>query len=127
MDLKDIKETEIWTLYTQGQMFARQTRVYETTDENFRMYNDDQWNGVILDGIEPVQLNFLKPIVNYKVGVISQNLWAIHYNADNIDIPEFAAAARKACKLLNKKANKIWEKSYMDYKVRFRNIWIEKL
>ena len=118
MDLKDIKETEIWTLYTQGQMFARQTRVYETTDENFRMYNDDQWNGVILDGIEPVQLNFLKPIVNYKVGVISQNLWAIHYNADNIDIPEFAAAARKACELLNKKANKIWEKTYMDYKVR---------
>ena len=118
MDLENIKETEVWTLYTQSQMFARQTRIYETTDENFRMYNDDQWDGVILNGIEPVQLNFLKPIVNYKVGAISQNLWAIRYGAENIDIPEFAVAARKACELLNKKASKIWEKSYMDYQVR---------
>lgn len=118
MDLENIKETEVWTLYTQAQMFARQTRIYETTDENFRMYNDDQWDGAILDGIEPVQLNFLKPIVNYKVGAISQKLWAIHYGAENIDIPEFALAARNACKLLNKKASKIWEKSYMDYQVR---------
>lgn len=118
MDLESIKETEVWTLYTQAQMFARQTRIYETTDENFRMYNDDQWDGAILNGIEPVQLNFLKPIVNYKVGAISQNLWAIRYGAENIDIPEFAVAARKACELLNKKASKIWEKSYMDYQVR---------
>lgn len=118
MDLNDIKETDIWALYTQGQMFARQTSIYETTDENFRMYNDDQWNGVILNGIEPVQLNFLKPIVNYKVGAISQNIWAIHYGAENIDIPEFAPTAKKACELLNKKIAKIWEKSYMDYKVR---------
>ena len=118
MDLDRIKETEVWTLYTQAQMFARQTNIYETTDENFRMYNDDQWSGVILDGIEPVQLNFIKPIVNYKVGAISQNIWAIHYSAENIELPEFAPTARKACELLNKKVAKIWEKAYMDYKIR---------
>ena len=77
MDLERIRETEVWNLYTQSQMFARQKMIYETTDENFRMYNDDQWSGVVLDGIEPVQLNFIKPIVNYKVGAISQNIWAI--------------------------------------------------
>lgn len=118
MDLVEIKETEVWELYNQAQMFARKMNIYETTDENFRMYNDDQWNGVKLRDTEPVQLNFIKVIVNYKVGAISQNLWAIHYNAENIDIPEFAPTARKACELLNKKVAKIWEKSYMDYKVR---------
>ena len=118
MDLENIRETEVWDLYTQAQMYARKTCLYETTDKNFRMYNDDQWDGVKLKDTEPVQLNFIKPIVNYKVGAISQNLWAIHYSAENIEIPEFAPTARKACELLNKKAAKIWEKAYMDFKVR---------
>jgi hypothetical protein len=118
MDFEEIKETEVWALYTQAQMYARQTNIYDTTDKNFRMYNGDQWAGLKIKGIEPVQLNFIKPIVNYKVGAISQNLWAIHYSAENIDIPEFVSAAMKACELLNKKAAKIWEKTYMDYKVR---------
>ena len=118
MDFEEIKETEVWELYTQAQSYARKTNIYDTTDENFRMYNDDQWNGIKLKDIEPVQLNFIKPIVNYKIGAISQNLWAINYSADNIENPEFAPTARKACELLNKKAAKIWEKTYMDYKVR---------
>lgn len=119
MDFEEIKETDVWTLYTQAQSYARMMNIYDTTDENFRMYNDDQWNGVKLKDIEPVQLNFIKPIINYKIGAISQNLWAINYSAENIDNPEFIAMARKACELLNKKAAKIWEKTYMDYKVRY--------
>lgn len=118
MDFEEIKETDVWNLYSQAQMYARQTNIYESTDKNFRMYNGDQWAGLKLKGIEPVQLNFIKPIINYKVGAISQNLWAIHYSAENIDIPEFVETARKTCELLNKKAAKIWEATYMDYMVR---------
>lgn len=118
MDLEEIKETDVWNLYSQAQMYARQTNIYESTDKNFRMYNGDQWAGLKLKGIEPVQLNFIKPIINYKVGAISQNLWAIHYSAENIDIPEFVETARKTCELLNKKVAKIWEATYMDYMVR---------
>ena len=118
MDLKEIKETEVWILYTQGQEYARKKNIYDETDENFRMYNGDQWAGIKLKDVEPVQLNFIKPIINYKIGAISQNLWAIHYSAENIDNPEFASTARKACELLNMKAAKIWENKYMDYKVR---------
>ena len=62
MDFEEIKETEVWDLYSQAQSYARKTEIYYTTDENFRMYNDDQWNGVKLKDIEPVQLNFIKPI-----------------------------------------------------------------
>lgn len=118
MDFEEIKETDVWNLYSQAQMYARQTNIYESTDKNFRMYNGDQWAGLKLKGIEPVQLNFIKPIINYKVGAISQNLWAIHYSAENIDVPEFVETARKTCELLNKKAAKIWEATYMDYMVR---------
>lgn len=118
MDLKDVKETEVWELYNKAMMFARKVDIYDTTDKNFRMYGGDQWNGLKTKGIEPVQLNFIKPIIDYKVGVISQNQWAIHYSAENIEIPEFAPTARKACELLNKKVAKNWEKAYMDFKVR---------
>ena len=118
MDLKELKETDVWTLYTQGQEFARRKNIYEETDENFRMYNGDQWAGLKLKDIEPVQLNFIKPIINYKIGVISQNLWAIHYSADNFDNLQFVPTARRACELLNKKVAKIWENRYMDYKAR---------
>lgn len=118
MDLEELKETDVWTLYTQGQEFARRRNIYEETDENFRMYNGDQWAGLKIKDVEPVQLNFIKPIINYKIGAISQNLWAIHYSVDNLDNEQFAPAARRACELLNKKAAKIWENRYMDYKVR---------
>ena len=118
MDLQDIEKTDVWTLYEQGQMYARKTNIYDTTDENFRMYNGDQWDGVILKGIEPVQLNFIKPIVNYKIGAITQNLWAINYSPDNIENISFLPQARQACDLLNKKVAKVWENAYMDYKIR---------
>lgn len=118
MDLQNIEKTDVWTLYEQGQMYARKTNIYDTTDENFRMYNGDQWDGVILKGIEPVQLNFIKPIVNYKIGAITQNLWAINYSPDNIENISFLPQARQACDLLNKKVAKVWENAYMDYKIR---------
>jgi hypothetical protein len=92
--------------------------MYADTDKNFRMYNGDQWNGVKLSGIEPIQLNFIKPIVKYKVGTINSNQWAINYSSQNFENREFRKTAEKTCELLNKKANKIWERDQMDLKVR---------
>lgn len=115
---EDIKETEVWTLYNEARNYARRIGMYEQTDLNFRMYNDDQWNGVKLLGVEPVQLNFLKPIVNYKVGALSQNLWAINYSSENYDNKEFLPMAVKTCELLNRRVARIWEKEYMDFKIR---------
>lgn len=117
MDLKDIKETEAWILYSRGADFARLKGMYSDTDTNFRMYNDDQWNGAILDGIEPVQLNFIKPIVNYKVGNITQNLYAVNYSSENNN-ESFKEMANRTCKMLNRKMSKVWEKDYMDYKIK---------
>lgn len=118
MDLSQIRETSVWELYMQSQNFARKMDIYNTTDTNFRMYGGDQWAGLKVEGIEPVQLNYIKAIIDYKLGVIGQNLWAINYNADYLLNEEFAKKARRACELLNKEVAKIWERTYMDYKVR---------
>lgn len=118
MDLETLQETDIWQLYSEAQSYARLIGMYSDTDRNFRMYNGNQWEGVKVKDVELVQLNFIKPIVKFKVGTINQNLWAINFSAENFENPEFMPTAVKVCELLNKKAAKIWERNNMDYYIR---------
>lgn len=117
MDLKELKETEVWQLYQRGKSYLYMMNVYSDTDKNHRMYNGNQWEGLKIKSIEPVQLNFIKPVVKYKVAVINQNLWGIVYNPDNFE-EDFRDTASQLCKLLNLKASNIWEKDRMDIKIR---------
>lgn len=118
MDIKEIKETEVWALYEKGRNYHRMTNIYTDTDRNYRMYNGNQWHGAKLGDVEPVQKNFIKPIVKYKVGVIHDNLYAINYSSQNFENKAFRQEAEKICEMLNKKAARIWEKDKLDFKGR---------
>ncbi len=118
MDTKELQETNIWTLYEKGRNYNRMLNVYSDTDKNYRMYNGDQWAGLKISGIEPVQLNIIKPIVKYKVGIINSNNYLPVFNAENFDNKEFKEVAEKTCELLNKLSAKVWENDNMDYKCR---------
>lgn len=118
MRIEEIKETPIWTLYEKGRNYHRMTGIYTDTDRNYRMYNGDQWGGAKLGDVEPVQKNFIKPIVKYKNSVIHDNLYAIVYSSQNHGNPEFAREAEKYCDMLNRYAAKVWEKDKMDFKGR---------
>ena len=117
MDIKEIQETPIWGLYEKGRNYHRMTGIYTDTDRNHRMYNGDQWGGAKLGDVEPVQKNFIKPIVKYKVGVIHDNLYAINFSSQNYGT-EFSKEAERYCDMLNRYAHKVWEKDKMDYKGR---------
>jgi hypothetical protein len=82
------------------------------------MYNGNQWDGAKLGDVEPVQKNFIKPIVKYKVSVIHDNLYAINYSSQNYENPSFRKAAEKYCEMLNGYAARVWEKDKMDFKGR---------
>ncbi|MBP3920786.1 MAG: hypothetical protein J6D28_04400, partial [Bacilli bacterium] len=118
MDLEEIKETDIWCLYDKSVSYCRLIGMYGDTDVNYRMYNGDQWYGLKVKGIEKVQYNFIKPIVKYKTGIVLTNLYAINYSSENFENQEFRKNGEKICKLLNKKAARIWEHDYMDLKLR---------
>lgn len=118
MNLDEIQTTDIWNLYEQGRNYARLIGMYSDTDKNYRFYNGDQWEGIKLKGIEPVQLNFIKPVVKFKVGTINSNQWGIVFNSENFENRAFRKQAEKICELLNKKASKVWEKDQLDIKVR---------
>ncbi len=118
MDIQEIKQTPIWTLYEKGRNYHRMTGIYVDTDRNYRMYNGDQWGGAKLGDVEPVQKNFIKPIVKYKVSVIHDNLYAINYSSQNVGNTEFYQEADRYCKMLNRYAARVWEKDKMDFKGR---------
>ena len=118
MDIKEIQETTIWGLYEKGRNYHRQTGIYVDTDRNYRMYNGNQWEHAKLGDVEPVQKNFIKPIVKYKVSVIHDNLYAINYSSQNYENREFRKQAERYCDMLNAFAARIWERDKMDYKGR---------
>ena len=118
MDINEIRETPIWQLYEKGRNYHRLTGIYTDTDRNYRMYNGNQWDGAKLGDVEPVQKNFIKPIVKYKVSVIHDNLYAINYSSQNFENMAFQRESGKYCEMLNRYAARVWEKDKMDFKGR---------
>lgn len=118
MDLQEIKETPIWSLYEKGRNYHRQVGIYTDTDRNYRFYNGNQWEGAKLGDVEPVQKNFIKPIVKYKVSVIHDNLYAVIYSSMNYENRQFRGVAERLCDMLNRYASNIWERDKMDFKGR---------
>lgn len=118
MDIKEIKETRIWGLYEIGRNYHRRTGIYVDTDRNYRFYNGNQWEGAKLGDVEPVQKNFIKPIVKYKCAVIHDNLYGIVYSSMNFENRAFRKSAEKYCELLNGYMARLWEQDKMDFKLR---------
>jgi len=118
MNIEEIEKTDIWNLYQKHINFMNRRNIYCDTDLNNRMYNGDQWAGLKIEGIEKIQFNFIKPVVKHKVSTITSNLFAVNYSPENIENIEFMETAQKACDLLNKKASKVWDKDFMDKKIK---------
>lgn len=117
-EIKNLKNTDMWDLFEECRNYCRMTGMFTDTEKNYRMYNGNQWEGVKVKGIEPIQENFIKPIVKYKVGNITSNLWQINFSSENFENNEFRETAEKTCEMLNRKARKIWEKDGLDYKTK---------
>lgn len=118
MDINEIRQTDVWQLYEKGRDYCRAHNVFTDTDRNHRFYNGNQWEGAKLGDVEPVQKNFIKPIVKYKVAVIHDNLYAIVFSPENYENPQFQQAAQKYCAMLTRYEAKVWEQDKLNYKGR---------
>lgn len=118
MDLQEIKETEVWQLYEIGRNYHRMTGIYRDTDRNWNFYNGNQWEGAKMGDVEPVQKNFIKPIVKYKLAVIHDNLYAIVFSSQNFETEQAQKDGSKICEMLNRYEARVWEKDKLDFKGR---------
>lgn len=118
MDINEIRQTDVWQLFEKGRDYCRLHNMFTDTDRNHRFYNGNQWEGAKLGDVEPVQKNFIKPIVKYKVAVIHDNLYAIVFSPENYENPQFQQAAQKYCAMLTRYEAKVWEQDKLNYKGR---------
>lgn len=114
----DENVTDVWRDYEKGKMYNRTHNLYEETEMNYNFYHGNQWNGAKLGDIQPIVFNIIKPIVKYKLGVITQNHYEIVFHPNVYDTVEEGERLEEICKLLNSHTAKVWELQKTDQKVR---------
>ena len=118
-DLKQLVETDIWQIYEKHAMYMRNKGYYTSTDQNFKFFNGNQWeNAIVNKNTELISINYIKPIVKYKVGVVTSTNYAVIYSSDNYESQEFRDVTKRASELLTKKIAKIFEINKMDYRIK---------
>lgn len=114
----DVEVTDIWRDYDKGKMYNRTHNLYEDTEKNYNFYHGNQWEGAKLGDIQPIVFNIVKPIVKYKLGVITQNHYEIVFHPNVYDTVEQGQRLEDVCKVLNSHIAKVWELQNVDKKVR---------
>lgn len=107
--------TELHEQYTAGKNYIDRLKIVQETDEAYRFYEGDQWRGLKDAGERMPILDQIRPIVDYKVAIITQNIMEIVYSNMIYDDPQFIQIARGIAEKLNRFAMKEWENKGMDY------------
>lgn len=110
--------TTVWQEYERGKDYNYQQQLYEKSKRNYNFYHGKQWEGAKLSGIQPITLNMIKSICKYKVGVVKTNTYQIYFNSDTYKDQEEREHLKDICDMLNRYANRIWEKSKVNKIIR---------
>lgn len=110
--------TTVWEEYQRGVDYNYQQQLYEKSKRNYNFYHGNQWEGIKLSGIQPITLNIIKSIVKYKVGVVKTNTYQIYFNSEACETQEEKEKVEDICNMLNRYANRLWEKNKLNKIVR---------
>ena len=110
--------TTVWQEYERGKDYNYQQQLYEKSKRNYNFYHGKQWEGAKLSGIQPITLNMIKSICKYKVGVVKTNTYQIYFNSDTYKDQKEREHLKDICDMLNRYANRIWEKSKVNKLIR---------
>ncbi len=118
MKKKEENITTVWEEYQRGVDYNYQQQLYEKSKRNYNFYHGNQWEGAKLSGIQPITLNIIKSIVKYKVGVVKTNSYQIYFNSETYENQEEREKLEDICNMLNRYANRLWEKNKLNKMVR---------
>ena len=84
MKKSDVRDkTDIWQKYEKCKEYADKKSIVSKTERNWNFYIGNQWKGLKSGGEDLPMMNFIKPIVQYKVSSVAQNAMTAVYNRDN--------------------------------------------
>ena len=104
-----MKKTDIWQKYEKCKNYMDGKSIVSKTERNWNFYIGRQWEGIKTGGQELPMLNFIKPIVQYKVSSVAQNAMTAVYSDMDAN-PSLQPVYEK----LNKYWQQCWEKSKMN-------------
>ncbi len=110
--------TTVWQEYQKGVDYNYEQQLYEKSKRNYNFYHGNQWEGAKLQGIQPITLNIIKSIVKYKVGVVKTNAYQIFFNSETYENQEEREKLQDVCDMMNRYANRLWEKNKVNKIVR---------
>ena len=104
-----MKKTDIWQKYEKCKNYMDGKSIVSKTERNWNFYIGRQWEGIKTGGQELPMLNFIKPIVQYKVSSVAQKAMTAVYSDMDAN-PSLQPVYEK----LNKYWQQCWEKSKMN-------------
>ena len=107
------KETA-YELYMRGKQFNEERGLFTSSKENYDFYYGNQWDGFESGDLNPIVLNIIEPIVDYKVGIVGQNDIAIIYKMFNEQKEDMKDVYQEALSVLNETARKTIEFNHLN-------------
>lgn len=118
MKKNELLTTTVWNEYQKGVEHNNQVGLYEKSRRNYNFYHGKQWENCKIKGIQPITLNIIKSIVKYKLGVVKTKTYQIFFNSDTYQNQEERQKLQSICDMLNRYANRIWDKNKVNKVVR---------
>jgi hypothetical protein len=109
--------SEDWRLYQKGIDYHNKINLNAEVNKNERFFTDDQWNGVVSNGLPTPVINVIKRIILYKKSSIMSDQIKIQYSIDGLDDvseDDRSAELRKIADVLTKYADAHWERFKQD-------------
>lgn len=110
----DTVATDEWVLYQRGVDYKNRIGLYQTSQDNNRFFQGDQWQGVESEGLPTPVFNIIKPVIRYKISTIMQNDTKIIYSCGNTQAENYEELEQFAS-LLTQHAESQWERLKMDF------------
>lgn len=114
-------DTDEWLQYQSGIFYNGRIDLYNTVNKNERFYSNDQWNGVVSNGLPTPVFNIFKRIIDYKIAAILSQNTAMQFTAENVgdnpSNPEEQALV-DAAELITQYSETLFEKLKMNQHMR---------
>lgn len=109
--------TQDWQEYQKGIEFKNQISLFNKMDKCERFFADDQWNGVVANGLPTPVLNIIKRIIQWKVSQIMSQSIKYKYSVENIPdetTDEKELDLQRVSDIVSDYSSTIWEKVKQD-------------